>query len=96
MGLAKPTTIRLQEENQRKLEDLAVRTKRSRSQLIDRAVERYISDYERYYAELDEAVASIRSDPTYPADQVFDWIKGWGTDEETSFDGHLDEIKKAL
>ncbi len=86
MSLAVPTTIRLAEEHKRGVTQLAELTNRSRSYIINQAVGDYLRRNATYLQELDEAVASIETGPTYAAEEVFAWMDTWGTKERKPFD----------
>lgn len=81
-----PMTIRLSENTRSKVDHLAKRTKRSRSFIINEAVEHYLEDRLAYLEDLDEAIASIDTNPTYAADEVFEWMSTWGTKDEKPFE----------
>ena len=50
--------------------------------IINEAVEQYLKDRIAYLEDLDRAVASIDTHPTYTADEVFGWMSTWGTEDE--------------
>ena len=77
-----PTTIRLNEQNRKNVDRFSKLTNRSRSYIINEALEAYVQERIAYVEELDQAVASIDREPTYAADDVFAWMKTWGTEEE--------------
>ena len=77
-----PTTVRLKEQNRENLDRFSKLTKRSRSFIVNEAVEHYMKNRIHYLEELNAAVDSIDTEPTYPADEVFAWMNSWGTDEE--------------
>lgn len=79
---ATPTTVRLKEQNRKDIDRFAKLTKRSRSFIINEAVELYMKNRIHYLEELNAAVDSIDSEPTYPAKEVFAWMNTWGSDEE--------------
>ncbi len=83
---ATPTTIRLNEQNRENIDRFSKLTNRSRSYIINEAVEAYIQDRIHYVEKLDKAVASIDSQPTYAGEDVFSWMKTWGTEEEKPLD----------
>ncbi len=85
MPTSTPTTIRLNEQNKENVERFSKLTNRSRSYIINEAIEAYVQDRISYVEELNQAVASIDTDPTYSAEDVFSWMKTWGTDEEKPF-----------
>ena len=57
-------------------------TKRSRSFIINEAVEAYLKDRIRYLVELNEAVADAQSGYGHSSDRIHTWIKSWGTENE--------------
>jgi len=63
-------SVRLPEQLKNDVDSYASMTKRSRSFIVK--------------AELNEAVASIDTHPTYDFDKVTNWIKTWGTEAEKS------------
>lgn len=78
------TTVRFAEKTRVDMDRYAKLTKRSRSYIINEAVESYLEDRIAYLADLDAAVASIDTQPTYSAETVFGWMKTWGTKDEKS------------
>ncbi len=78
------TTVRFSEKTLVDMDRFAKLTKRSRSFIINEAVESYLEDRIAYLADLDAAVASIEAQPTFSAESVFGWMKTWGTKDETS------------
>jgi predicted transcriptional regulator len=78
------TTVRFSEKTLVDMDRFAKLTKRSRSFIINEAVESYLEDRIAYLADLDEAVASIETQATYSAETVFGWMKTWGRKDETS------------
>ena len=79
-----PVTARLSDDARVKLDHFAKLTNRSRSYIINEAVEHYLQDRMAYLTDLNEAIASIHTEPTYSADEVFNWMQTWGTDSEKS------------
>ncbi len=79
---AAPTTIRLNEQNRKNVDRFSKLTNRSRSYIINEALDAYVQDRIAYVEELDQAVASIDNEPTYEAEKVFSWMNTWGTEEE--------------
>ena len=72
------SNIKLSEKTQVDLDRFAKLTRRSHSFIINEALEHYLQDRMTYLAELDVAVASIDTGPTYPAEEVFQWMRTWG------------------
>jgi predicted transcriptional regulator len=75
-------SVRLTGDTKRQVDEIARRLRRSRSFVIQEAVESYVRDRERYLGELDAALASVEAQGGHSADSVFRWIRSWGTDHE--------------
>lgn len=79
------TTVRLNPEVERELSSIADRTRRSKSWLINRAVEEFIErerlDRERWKRTL-EAVESAAKGNVLAAEPVHTWLRSWGSDDE--------------
>lgn len=81
------TSIRLNEEIEEPLENLAQRLDRSKNYLINQAIKEFVSrqamDDARWEDTL-KALASIKEGKTIDESEVVSWLKSWGTDGETS------------
>lgn len=77
-----PTTVRLTEDTQRGLSLLAKLTHRSKSHIINEALQTYLESKSAYLRDLNEAVESIETKPTHRAEDVFSWMRTWGTENE--------------
>jgi len=82
VAVPKPTSIRLPDDVRIQADKLAELTDRSRSYVVAEAVRQYTAERLAYLQELDEAVASIDTQPTYDLKDVRAWIHTWGTDDE--------------
>lgn len=82
MSQSKPFSVRLADEVKNDVDRLAELTNRSRSYVINEAARRYAAERLAYLKELNEAVASIDTRPTYAADDVIAWMETWGTKDE--------------
>lgn len=80
-----PTTVRLTEDTHEGLSLLSNLTNRSKSYIINEALKAYLESQSAYLKDLDSAVESIDTQPTYAAEDVFGWMRSWGTEKETSF-----------
>jgi len=89
-----PTTVRLTDRNQENIERYTKLTKRSRNYVINEMLDAQLEDRIAYLEELNEAVASIDTEPTYDAEDVFAWMKTWGTDEEKPLEQTSFFVKK--
>jgi predicted transcriptional regulator len=75
-------SVRLPEETKRQVDEIARRLRRSRSFIVQEAVENYVRDRVRYLSELDAALASAEKEGAHSAESVFRWMRSWGTDHE--------------
>jgi predicted transcriptional regulator len=75
-------SIRLSEDMWRQVDQLARLTKRSRSFIVQAAVESYVRDHVAYLGELDAAVASAESGVGHSGEQIFTWMRSWGSASE--------------
>lgn len=75
-----PVTVRLSDKARDGVTHVAKITKRSRSFVINEAVERYLIEEAAYLRELDEATASLEKDGGYAWEEVSAWLDTWGTD----------------
>lgn len=82
--MAQPVSVRLEDQNRDNVDRFAKMTKRSRSFIINEAVEAYLKDRIQYLVELDEAVADAQSGYGHSRDQIHTWMKSWGTENELS------------
>jgi predicted transcriptional regulator len=76
---AETFSVRLPDEVKQQIDQLARLTKRSRSFIVKEAVECYIRDRAAYLRDLDAAVASAESGGGHSGEQIFAWMKSWGT-----------------
>ncbi len=79
---AETFSVRVSSEVKQQVDQLARLTKRSRSFIVKEAVECYIRDRAAYIRDLDAAVASAESGVGHSSEQIFTWIKSWGTANE--------------
>lgn len=81
-AMANPISVRLADQNQEALDKFAKITKRSRSFVINEAVEAYMQDRIQYLEELTEAVEDSKSGYGHSSTQIHAWMKSWGTKDE--------------
>lgn len=79
------TTVRLKPQYKDGVTQLAKLTNRSSSYIINQAVRDYLERNAAYLEELNAAVESIETAPTYEAEQVFAWMDTWRTEERKPF-----------
>jgi len=82
MSQSKPFSVRLADEVKTDVDRLAELTNRSRSYVINEAARRYAAERLAYLKELDEAIESIDTKPTYASEDVIAWMQTWGTEDE--------------
>lgn len=75
-------SVRLTDDVRTQVDDLARATKRSRSFIVNAAVEQYVRERAEYMREIDEALTSAKSGIGHSAEQVFDWIDRWADGEK--------------
>ena len=80
--MSRPISVRLADNNQDKVDRFAKMTKRSRSFVINEAVEYYMRDRAGYLEDITEAVEDAHSGYGHSSDQIHAWMKSWGTDNE--------------
>jgi len=75
-------SIRLKPETKRRLARLAKTSGRSSNFLVADAVEAYVSDQERLFAELRQADRQIKSGHYIRHEDMKAWLLSWGTEHE--------------
>lgn len=80
------TTVRLTSQVEAELSSIAERTQRTRSWLINRAVEEYIErdrlERQRWNETL-EAIETAATGNVVAAEHVHGWLRSWGSSAET-------------
>jgi len=80
--MTQPISIRLEDQNKANVDHFAKITKRSRSFIINEAVEAYMQDRIKYFNELDEAIEEVHSGAGHSSENIHKWMKSWGTKDE--------------
>ena len=80
--MTQPISIRLDDRNKENVDHLAKMTRRSRSFIINEAVEAYLKDRIQYLDELNEAVADAQSGYGHSSEHIHAWMKSWGDEDE--------------
>ena len=75
-------SIRLKPETKKRLAKLAKTSGRSSNFLIADAVEAYVSDQERLFAELRQADRQVKSGHYIRHEDMKKWLLSWGTERE--------------
>ena len=79
---AETFSVRLPDEVKAQVEELVRLTNRSRSFIVKEAVTSSMRDRVDYIRELDEAVTSAQSGVGHSSEQIFGWMRSWGTEAE--------------
>ncbi len=79
---AETFSVRLSDSVKSQVDELARLSKRSRSYIVQEAIASYVQDRAAYLREIDEAVLSAESGLAHSGEQIFGWMKTWGTDNE--------------
>ncbi len=84
------TSIRLQDDLEKSLSELAKKTDRSKNWLINQAIREYLEAQaleENRWLETLPALESVKSGKSIPAEQVEEWLSSWGKDDERDAPG---------
>lgn len=76
------TTIRLSDETRAQVDKFAKLTRRSRSFVIQEAVENYLKDRIEYIEGIEQALNEVKSGYGHSHAQVKAWVKTLGTENE--------------
>jgi len=79
------TSVRIQPEIAKQLEKVSARLHRSKSSIINQAVEEFLDHQQQEqqrWQETLEALQSIRSGQVVSGEAVHSWMESWGTDDE--------------
>ncbi|VAW79708.1 hypothetical protein MNBD_GAMMA13-1058 [hydrothermal vent metagenome] len=79
------TSIRLQPEIERPLENLATKLDRSKNYIINQAIKEYLErkgTAEQRWTETLEAIDSVKSGKIIDETEVHEWLKSWGSNNE--------------
>ena len=82
---AETFSVRLSDDVKTQVDHLAKLTRRSRSFIVNEAIAIYMRDRSEYIRELEMAVKSAESGVGHSSDQIFGWMKSWGTSAELSY-----------
>jgi predicted transcriptional regulator len=79
------TSIRLQDDLDKLLSDLALKSNRSKNWLINQAIKEFVENQaleEQRWLDTLPALDSVRSGRSVPAEQVDAWLATWGKEQE--------------
>jgi predicted transcriptional regulator len=75
-------SLRVDEEKAEKLESLAKATDRSRSWLLEQALDAYLEVQAWQVEQIEKGMAELRADEGVSHERVSEWLRSWGTDDE--------------
>jgi predicted transcriptional regulator len=81
------TSIRLHEDIEAPLEELAKKMDRSRNYVINQAIREFVarqSMEEARWADTQAALASVANGETIPEGNIKSWLESWGSENEQS------------
>ena len=79
------TSIRLTPEVESPLEDLSKELDRSKSYLINKAIQEFLerrANEKQQWKDTLAAIESVKSGRVFDEKEVNDWLEGWGSDNE--------------
>jgi len=82
MGDSTTLTVRLDSSVKERLDQLAGRMNRSKSFLAGAAIEEFLAVQEWQIEGINKAIRSLDDGKGVPHDDVVNWVKSWGTDNE--------------
>jgi RHH-type transcriptional regulator, rel operon repressor / antitoxin RelB len=65
-----------------RLQRLAIETQRSEAELAAQAIEEFLTVQDWQVAGIEEAIASLERGEGVPHEEVADWVRSWGTEDE--------------
>ena len=79
------TSVRMPDELLEQLDKAAENARRSKGWIINEAVKEYLAREERKARQVEktlEALADVKAGREIDGDEVLEWLKSWGTDQE--------------
>ena len=77
-----PLSLRISEQKARQIETLAKATDRSKSWLLEQALDAYLETQSWQVARIERGLAEIERGEGRPHEGVAEWLSGWGRDRE--------------
>ena len=81
--MSQTLSIRLDSAVKKRLENLAARSKRSKSFLAAEAIAAYVESEEWQLAEIQQGIESLDRGESVSHETVSKWMRSWGTTAET-------------
>ena len=82
MGKDTTLTIRVEPALKERLETVAKQLKRSKSYVVEEAIEEFVAVQEWQVARIEQALQSMKEGKRIAHDEVVRWVESWGTDNE--------------
>ena len=73
-----PLSLRISEQKAREIETLAKATDRSKSWLLEQALDAYLETQSWQVARIERGLAEIDRGDAVPHEEVAEWLSGWG------------------
>lgn len=80
--LLKSLVIDVPDELGTQIDALADQTGRSRSLIVNDALESYVGNQLRWLAEMRTAADGVAHSPSFEGEDVLTWLESWGTETE--------------
>ena len=77
-----PLSLRISEKKAREIETLAKATDRSKSWLLEQALDAYLESQSWQVARIERGLAEIDRGEGRPHEEVAEWLAGWSRDRE--------------
>ena len=77
-----PLSLRISEEKARRIETLAKATDRSKSWLLEQALDAYLETQSWQVARIERGLAEIDRGEGRPHEEVAEWLSGWGREDK--------------
>lgn len=77
-----PISLRVSEAKAREIEALAKATDRSKSWLLEQALDAYLETQSWQIARIERGLAEIERGEAVAHEDVTEWLSGWGRDDE--------------
>jgi len=76
-------SLRVDAETAKRLDDLAEATDRSRSWLLENALDAYLETQAWQIARIEQGMAELKEGQSVPHEDVAAWLRTWGKNDET-------------
>ena len=77
-----PLSLRISEKKAREIETLAKATDRSKSWLLEQALDAYLETQSWQVARIERGLAELERGEGRPHEEVAEWLSGWGREGE--------------